>query len=108
MEAKIAVNLLTQDGMIRWAEEKTLTKEDFKDFPNNLYNVSKETWYSYEALRRSGMINMWESKEFLGLTSQEFYAIIQHYKEMNEIWKGEFEKTGIEIIGPQMIVRKNK
>ncbi len=85
-----------------------MDKDDFKNLPNELYGVSKETWYSYEALRRSGLINMWGSKEYLVLTNEEFSAIIRNYSEMNDIWRGEFEKTGIEMIGPQMIVRENK
>ena len=65
--------------------------------PDSLYGISKETWFSFEALRRSGIINMWGAKETLGLTRDEFTAIVKNYSEMNEAWKEEFDKTGIEI-----------
>lgn len=59
---------------------------------DNLYGVDKETWFSYESLRRSGIMNMWGSQDVLGLTKEEFLAIIEHYSEMNDAWKNEFEK----------------
>ena len=59
--------------------------------PRKLFGVSKSTWFEYEALRRSGIMNMWGSKEALHLSNDEFSAIVQHYPEMSAAWKEAFE-----------------
>jgi len=65
--------------------------------PAELFGVSKGTWFEYEALRRSGVMNMWGSREALGLSGDEFEAIIRHYVEMADAWEAEFGSRGYEF-----------
>ena len=51
-----------------------------------LHGVRKQDWISYEELRRSGSMNMWGARPYLGLTRDEFAAIISHYGEMRAAW----------------------
>lgn len=58
--------------------------------PNELYGVKKDDWFDYEALRRSGRMNMFGARPYLGLSREEFGAILSHFAEMKEAWMDEF------------------
>lgn len=53
-----------------------------------LYGVTKEEWFGYEELRRSGKTNMWGAERYLGFSP---VPIMEHYAEMKEAWMAEFE-----------------
>ena len=59
--------------------------------PTELLGVERGTWFEYEALRRSGIMNMRGSQKVLALSKSEFSAIMQHYKEMRDAWLEAFE-----------------
>lgn len=54
--------------------------------PKILHGVRRYGWLAYEALRQSGAMNMYRSRLVLGLTREEFNAIMKHYTEMKDAW----------------------
>ena len=51
-----------------------------------MYGVHKADWIAYEELRRSGRMNMFGARPYLGLTREEFSAILTHYGKMKAAW----------------------
>lgn len=62
--------------------------------PQTLFGVDKGTFFEWEALRCSGLMNMGGAPSVLGLTKEETSAFFTHYGEMKKAWLEEFEKGG--------------
>lgn len=59
-----------------------------------MYGVTKRDFLAYEAVRVSGVVNMFDPqvRALADITRNKHIAIIQHYKEMAKVWlpkKGE-------------------
>ena len=62
--------------------------------PTELYGITKEQWFDFEELRRSGRTNMWAAAPYL---SFDHLPIMdrEHYLEMRAAWGAEFEATHV-------------
>lgn len=58
---------------------------------DELYGITKEQWFEFEELRRSGKTNMWGAGRYL---SFDFLPIMDsaRYNEMRAAWGAEFDQ----------------
>jgi len=56
-----------------------------------LYGITKEQWFEFEELRRSGKTNMWGASRYLGFTCAPIMNT-DRYLEMKAAWGAEFEE----------------
>ena len=60
---------------------------------NELYGVTKEDFRDYEALRSSGVMNMFGARSHLGWSRDTFEAVLRHYSEMADTWPDVLEEA---------------
>ena len=65
-----------------------------------LHGVAKADFLNYEALRRSGLVNMHSARagEYLGLTREEIRAIRAAYNDMAAVWITPSEEPLLKVL----------